>query len=65
MPTNLIGQQIELLDYLAAVNAQRRVIFDLNAAVRQARLVHAHVQHGVVGVHVQVRVVLGQLHERV
>src|SRR6266566_7641186 len=33
----LQGQPIELLDYLAAVNAQRRIIEDLGAAARQAR----------------------------
>jgi hypothetical protein len=33
----LQGQPIELLDYLAAVNSQRRLIQDLDAATRQAR----------------------------
>jgi hypothetical protein len=33
----LQGQPIELLDYLAACNTQRRIIQDLGAAARQAR----------------------------
>lgn len=33
----LQGQPVELLDYLAAVNAQRRCIETINATARQAR----------------------------